>query len=467
MRDEKISKKIAVKCSSTFSSSLILLSLILSSFIPTSAHAVPLIRDAEIESTLRTYADPIFRTAGLKPKAIRIFLVNDDSINAFVAGGANMFIHAGLILEADNPGVLIGVMAHETGHISGGHLAQGTEKLKDAQIGTILTYVLGAAAAVATKKPEAAAAVIGGGSSTVARNFLAYTRANEEAADQAALRYLDDLGISSSGLLQTLLLLQRNERLHSNRPDPYLLTHPLSSSRIEHVRNHIENSKIPEGSYPSSYNLIHKRMVAKLYSFMESPERTFLKYPVSDKSVPARLAHAVAYYKMPDLVRSLEKMDSLLAEAPNDAFLHELKGQILFENGKIPEALVSYKKAVQLYPSSALILTELAKVELAQSDDMANSAISHLEKANSIDNSNSITWRLLATAYGKKGNLGMSYLALAEEAMLADSHDAAIKQADLALQALKAGTPAHLRAQDVKARANEIKRKKDESNSTL
>ncbi len=441
---------------------------VLAWLVPLQALAVPLIRDAEIENTLRAYADPVFRTAGLKPKAIRIFLVNDDSINAFVAGGANMFIHAGLILESDTPAVLIGVMAHETGHISGGHLAQGTERLKDAQIGTIFTYVLGAAAAVATKKPEAAAAVIGGGSSTVARSFLAYTRANEEAADQAALRYLDALGISSSGLLQTLLLLQRNERLHSNRPDPYLLTHPLSASRIEHVRNHMEHSKIPDGAYPSQFNIMHKRMVAKLFSFMESPERTFQKYPVSDKSVPARIAHAVAYYKMPDLPRSIEKMDSLLAEYPNDAFFHELKGQILFENGKIADALTSYKKAAQLAPSSPLILTDLGKVELAQPGDaLVASAIQHLEKAASMDNTNSLTWRLLATAYGKKGNLGMSYLALAEEAMLADDANAAIRQADLALSTLQNGTPSHLRAQDVKARALEIKLKRDKDSSPL
>ncbi len=427
------------------------------------AWAVPLIRDAEIENTLRMYADPVFRTAGLKPSAVKLFIVQDDALNAFVAGGSNMFIHAGLILATDDsPAMLIGVMAHEAGHIAGGHLAQGAEKLKDAQIGTVLSYVLGAAAAVATKQPDVAAAVITGGSSAVQRNFLSYTRANEESADQAALGYLDRLGISSTGLLQTFLLLQRNERLHIGSPDPYLMTHPLSGSRIEHVRNHADHSKIPEGQYPASFDMPHRRMVAKLYSFIESPERTLQKYPLSDNSVPARLAHAVAYYKMPDLERSLKEMDALLKDYPSDPFFHELKGQILFENGKVESALASYQKASTLQPSSALILTDLARVELSQPDDPPiASAINHLQRANTIDNANPNTWRLLATAYGKSSNLGMSYLALAEEALLNDDADGAIKQANQSLQILKNGTPGSLRAQDIKVRAMEMKQKKE------
>lgn len=428
------------------------------------AEGLPLIRDAEIEYTLRTFANPVFRIAGLNPQSIHLFIVNSDEINAFVAGGSNMFIHAGLILAADKPDMLIGVMAHEAGHIAGGHLAQGAEKLKDAQLGSILSYVLGAAAAVATKKPELGAAVITGGSTSAQRVFLAYSRSNEDAADQAALKFMDSLNISSSGLYDMFVKLQRNERLHPSSPDPYLLTHPLSSSRIELVRNHIEQSKIREGSYPASYDLPHQRMVAKLYSFMYSPEKTFQKYHKNDHSVPARLAHAVAYYKMPDLERSLEELDSLLKDLPKDAFIHELKGQILFENGKIQQALESYRKAIELRPDSALILTDLAKVELATNDaSLLPSVINHLESANNIENTNSTTWRLLATAYGKNGDLGLSSLSLAEEALLDDNVDVADRETDRAQKNLKENSPGWLRAQDIKIRVARI-RQEESSN---
>ncbi len=435
--------------------------------ITNAAIAVPLIRDAEIEHTLHLYGDPVFKAAGLKPSAVKIFIVQDDALNAYVAGGANMFIHTGLIQATENPGMLIGVMAHETGHIAGGHLAQGTENLKNAQIGTVLSVVLGAAAAAVSKKPEAAAAVITGGQSTVMRNYMAFTRAHEEAADQAALGYLDRLRISSSGLLKTFSLLQRHEREHFNSPDPYTLTHPLSSSRVEHVRNHVEQSQIPEGQFPQEYAMLHKRMVAKLYGFLESPEQTLQKYPIADSGIPARIARAVAYYKMPDIERSLQEMDALLIKSPDDPFFHELKGQILFENNRVTEALASYEKAAKLLPNSALILTDLAKVQLAQSNaGRTSDAIANLEKAALLDNSNPYTWRLLATAYGKSGNMGMSSLALAEEAVLNANPKGALEQVEQALLLLKQGTPAHQRAQDLKALAIELKREEDKNKNS-
>lgn len=430
------------------------------------AFAVPLIRDAEIEHTLRLYADPIFKIDGLKPSAIHIFIVQDDALNAYVAGGANLFIHTGLIEQCETPDMLLGVIAHETGHIVGGHLARGSEQLKNAEIGSILSFVLGAAAGVAARNPSATAAIITGGQSMVGRNFLAFTRAHEEAADQSALGALDKLGISASGMVKVFDLLRRHEREHSGSPDPYMLTHPLTSIRIDHVRNHVETSKIPEGKYPHALDAPHQRMVAKLYGFLESPERTLAKYPLANKSVAARMARAIAYYKMPDMVRSIAEMDSLIKESPNDPFFHELKGQILFENNRPKEALASYQQAVKLLPDSPLILADLAKVELAQNNaSLLPSAIAHLEKANSIDDTNANTWRLLATAYGKAGNTGMSALALAEEAELENDPQMALQQINQALPLLKEGTPARQRAQDLKARALDMQREKKEAES--
>ena len=432
-------------------------------FLTQEAFAAPLIRDAEIEHTLRLYADPIFRVDGLKPSAVHLFIVEDDSLNSYVAGGANMFIHTGLILQCPTPDMVIGVMAHEAGHIVGGHLAQGSEKLKNAQLGSILTFVLGAAAAAASGNAGVAAAVITGGQGMVGRNFLAFTRAHEEAADQSAIGALDKLNISASGMLKVFEVLRRHEREHSGSPDPYMITHPLTSLRIEHIRDHVDNSKIPEGQYPREFDVLHQRMIAKLYGFLESPEHTLAKYPLSNKSVPARMARAIAYYKMPDLTRSLTEMDALIAESPKDPFFHELKGQILFENNKPKEALSSYDMAVKLLPDSPLLLSDLAKVELAQNNDaLLPSAIAHLEKSNLFDDSNATTWRLLSTAYGKMGNIGLSSLALAEEAVLEGDPKMALSQLDQAMPHLQEGSPARQRAQDIRARALDMKREQKE-----
>ena len=427
------------------------------------ALADPLIRDAEIEHTLREFADPIFKVAGLNPNAIRIFVVQSDTLNAYVAGGANMFIYTGLITATTSPDMLLGVMAHETGHIAGGHLAQGAEKLKHAQIGTILTYVLGAAAAVAAHEPGAAAAVFTGGQSAIQRNMLSYSRAHESQADQAALNFLDKLNISAYGMIKVFDLLQRNERLHMGSPDPYMLTHPLSAERITHVRNHVDKSPIPQGQYPKSLDVPYQRMVAKLYGFLQTPEHTLQKYPMGNKSVAARVARAVAYYKKPDIDRSIAEMDSLIAESPKDPFFHELKGQILYENRRQKDALNEYETAIKLLPNQPLILADLAKVELAQNDKQYTaSAVAHLEHSTMLDNTNSDAWHWMATAYGKAGNLGMSSLALAEESLIEGDNKSALRSANQALASLKEGTPAYIRARDLKLRAQDIKKEEDE-----
>jgi len=427
--------------------------------LSSTTQAATLIRDAEIEHTLRRFGDPLFQAAGLKPSNVKLFIVQDDSLNAFVAGGMNMFIHTGLIEATTTPDMLIGVMAHETGHIAGGHLAKGGEKLKDAMLGSIFTYVLGAAAAVASKNPGAAAAVITGGQNTVARNFLSYTRANENAADQAALGFLDKLNMSAEGMLKMFQTLQRSARQHIGATDPYLMTHPLNADRINLVRNHVDRSDIPQGQYPKSLDMLHQRMLAKLYGFIESPEKTLLKYPVTNRSVPARLARAVAYYKMPDIERSMKEMDSLLAEAPKDPFFHELKGQILYENRMSREALAQYQTANNLLPNNPLIMTDLAKIELDLGDN--KSAIAHLEKATSLDNSNPSTWYFLALAYGKAGNIGMSSLALAEQFMLLGDDSNATRHALEATKQLPAGSPSHRRAEDLKNSAQNIRDQKE------
>lgn len=427
----------------------VFLSLVIA-LLPPCADAISLIRDAEIEDTLRAYGDPIFKLAGLDPAAVHIFIVDDPTINAYVAGGSNMFIHTGLILKAETPQVLIGVMAHETGHMAGGHLAQGTEKLKNAELGAIFAAVLGAAAAVGGAG-DAGMAVMTAGQQVALRNYLTFSRSNESAADQAALNYLDQLGISAAGILHLMEILRQNENRSYGTPDPYTRTHPLNIDRITHIRNHVMQSSISEDAVPSGFPERHARMLAKLGGFTNPPEQTLLTYPTSDKSIPARYARAIAYYKMPDLPKSLAEIDGLIKEKPKDPFFNELRGQIMFENGRIPEAMQSYGQATALLPDSALILTDYGKVLIA-SENKTNieKAIHVLEHANLVDNTNPDTWHYLATAYSKLNNTGMVYLATAEEASLLDNPKEVMRNAELALKNLGHDNTARLRANDLK-----------------
>lgn len=384
--------------------------------LPVSAQA-GLIRDAEIEHTLRTYSHPIFQAAEIDPHSVRLFIVNSPDINAYVAGGLNIFINTGLIREAETPGMLIGVIAHETGHITGAHLSQLSEKSSRAVLGNLIGAAVAAAAAVGGAG-KASAGILLGSQNMANRGLLSSIRANEESADQAALSYLDTLDISSTGMLDMFQALRRNESGNPAR-DKYLSSHPLTAERIATMRNHIATSDIPKGQVPSGYDQMHARMRAKLTAFTEPYSTTLNLYPTSETSVAARYARAIAEFRHSNLQTALTGMNELIKQHPRDPFFYDTKGQILFENGKIDGAVSAYAKANSLMPDSALITTEYAKTLIARdkSSDL-NHAVALLERSRDLDDSYENTWRQLAIAYGKQGKLALSYSALAEESAL-------------------------------------------------
>lgn len=384
---------------------------------PSLAHA-GLIRDAEIEATLRAYANPIFVSADIPPEDVRLFIVDNKAINAYVAGGLNIFIHTGLIRATKKPGELIGVIAHETGHIAGAHLSQLREKSNRATLGGIIGAVLGAAA-IAGGAGKAGAGVIMGSQSMAGHQFAAGIRINEESADHAALDYLDANEISATGMLATFETLRRQESGMQLRADPYLRDHPLTSERIATIRNHIAASPIPADQVPDGFAEMQERMVAKLVAFTEPRARTMALYPDSDTSLAARYAHAIADFRHSQPEAALASIDALIKERPDDPFFYDTKGQICFENGKLDQAEKAYARASTLLPDSALILTDYARTLIARErdKDLAR-AVALLEQSREIDDSYAATWRQLAIAYGKQGRLGLSYSALAEEAAL-------------------------------------------------
>lgn len=432
--------------------------LLLVALVPgyASAQALEFIRDAEIENTIRMYATPLFQQAGVDPSAVQIHLVKENQINAFVAEGLNLFINTGLIVRTEHAGQLVGVIAHECGHIAGGHLVKGAGAMENAGYTSLATMILGAAAAVASGRGDVGSAIMMGGNEIAERSYLAFSRTIEGSADAAGLSFLDNLHQSARGFLEFMELLGDQELLVTARQDPYVRTHPLTRDRVEEVRAHVEKSPWSDVPVPPAYVEPHRRMKAKLIAFMEPPASTLYRYKEDDTSLEARYARAIAYYRKPDLDHAIPLIDGLIAERPQDPYFHELKGQMLFENGRPKEAVPEYKLSVKYLSDNALLREELGQVEL-ETDDPAqlSDAKEQLSFVTERETDNAGSWRLLATAYGRMGDETMAAASMAEYALLVGRWDEALHDAIKALKNLKKGTPTELRMQDVRAQAEQ------------
>ena len=421
------------------------------------------IRDAEIEHTIRTYASPLLRAAEIEQRDFGLHIVNDKALNAFVARGQRIFITSGLLMSAERPGQVIGVLAHEIGHITGGHLARLEGALDDARSQALIGQIIGLALGVLAKDAGVAAAGTAAGTGVAVKNLLKYSRIQEQSADQLAVNLLDQTQTSARGLLEFFELLQDQELLVRARQDDYVVTHPLTQNRIGFVRNHVAKSPYSDKKLPTILQAMHDRMVAKLKGFINPPSRTLFEFKADDPSVMARYARAVAYFRDARIAQALPLIDGLIADAPGDAYFHELKGQMLFENGRIKEALPSYQKAVDLQPGQPLLRVGLAhaQIELNQ-PDLISVALRNLEQAIRYDRFMPLSWRLAATAYGRSGDIGMSALALAEQNLLLGRNLDAAGQAKKAQRLLKDNSPSWLRAQDIVNTADRARRKKND-----
>ena len=429
---------------------IILVSILLSLVsVKVEAKKISFIRDAEIEHILRAYATPIFEVAGLEPSAINIYLVNDKSLNAFVAGGQKLFLNTGLLIRSETPGQIISVIAHETGHIAGGHLSGIRDAMKNSSATSILATILGGLASMSGYS-RIGSAITAGGKGISTRNYLQYSRTQEGSADAAALRFLEQTEQSAAGMLSFFKILGDQELLSAQRQDPYYRSHPLTRERISNVRSFMARSKFTNKPDPPAFVQSHARMKAKLKAFIDPPSRTLLNYKEDDKRVEARYARAIAYYRIPKLTRSLPLINGLIKEHPTDPYFQELKGQILFENGNIVGALPHYEKAVLLSQESHLLHRALGRVQIETNDPaLLQKAIKNLNIALNADKTDTFTWRLLGTAYGKAGNFGKSSLALAEEALLNRDPKNALLHAKRAAATFKKGTPDWLHAMDI------------------
>ncbi|AGH99015.1 M48 family metalloprotease [Micavibrio aeruginosavorus] len=410
-----------------------------------------LIRDTEIEKTIEMWAEPVVRAAGLDPKSVNFILVQDSSLNAFVAGGQNVFIYTGLIQRTKTPEELIGVIAHELGHISGGHLIRTRQALEEASYETILGALIGIGAAIATGDGGAASAVSMGSRSMAERRFMAFSRVQESSADQAGLSYMSKAGLNGAGFLSFMKQMENEELLPASQQSEYVRTHPLTRDRIQAVETVLQGNSFDNAKpVPASWNEEHARMIAKLVGFI-TPEQVPWVYADRDTSVAARYARAIAAYRQNRVNDALGQMDALLKDEPENPYFNELKGQMLVDFGKVKEAVPFYRKAVNLDSNAPLLRVSYAHA-LIESDVGGASlgeAITQLQKALRTETRSPRVHRLLATAYGKQGNDPMARLHLAEEALLQRNNDYAKRQAEVASQGLKKGSAPWIRAQDI------------------
>ncbi|MGX6647499.1 M48 family metalloprotease [Maricaulaceae bacterium MS644] len=408
-----------------------------------------LIRDTEIEAVMREYTDPLLEAADLDTRSVDVYLIGDMEFNAFVTQGQNIFLHTGLIVRAENPGEIKGVIAHEIGHIEGAHLARTGEAARGGMATMAASIGIGLIAAMAGAG-SAGAAIIASAPQFAQMDMLRYSRGQEASADQAAVRLLTATGQSGRGLVTTFERLAYQERMSMQRRWEYFRSHPLSSDRVSALRRNVEAS--PFVDTPDTQEEIDtlRRIQAKIIGFMVPPAQTFNRFPDSDTSFPARYARAVAYYKQGLTDRAEEEVDGLLELEPENAFLHELKGQMLYESGRIDQSVAPYRRAVDLMPQAALLRIGLAGSLIAHGDEAGvREAVGHLNFALVNEPDNTFGWFQKSLAHQALGETAMAELATAERAYHTGDEMQAHIFAQRAHEDLERGTEGWIRAAEI------------------
>jgi predicted Zn-dependent protease len=439
---------------------LLMLGLVLFFAAARPAAAQSLLRDSETELLFKDISDPLIVAAGLDPKSVKVVLINDPEINAFVAQGQVVYIHSGLLTAADNVNQLQGVIAHELGHVAGGHAIRIYDGMNKATAITILSLVLGAAA-MAVGAGDAGMGILAAGQQTAMGSLYAFTRAQESSADLAGAKYLSAAGVSGKGSLEFFKKLQNQEyRVGVYAKDSYDRTHPLSSERIDALTELYKKDPAWNRPIDPKLEARFERVKAKLVGYV-TPKQAVKLYPETDQSIPAHYARAYAYHlgAYPDKANA--EADALLATAPNDPFFLELKGQILLEGGHPMEAIAPLRKAVANAPDMPMIAVMLGHALIA-SEDNKNFAEAKqvLKNAVNRDNDNPFAWYQLGIVYDREGDQPRAALATAERNNLEGKNKLALSSARMAMAGLRPGTPDYLRAQDI-AMVSEEAVKKD------
>jgi predicted Zn-dependent protease len=427
--------------------------------LPIRAHAqeaaLPIIRDSEIEQLLRDYSQPILRVAGLGQRNIRVVIINDRSFNAFVIDAKRIFINAGAVMEAETPNQIIGVLAHESGHIAGGHLSKMRGELANAQTAAILATLIGVGAVVATARSgnnvggNPMAAIVGP-QNAIMRSLLSYQRQQEDQADRAGVNFLTLAHQSPKGMYDTFKRMADQQLFVAHYADPYLQSHPMANERIANLAEVAHTSPYWDKKDPPELQQRHDLARAKLFGYMDRPDAVARRYPLSDTSLAARYARAVSGYRHGDLRNALAQIDSLIQAQPSNPYFYELKGQALVEAGHGQEAVAPLRRAISLAPDPTLIRVLLGQALVSTNDThLADEAISNLRTAVQTDAEIPDAYDQLAMAYGHKGDIADADLASAQAAFNRGNFSTARQLAGRAKGRFPVGSPGWVKADDI------------------
>ena len=418
------------------------------------------IRDTESEQLLREYTRPILRAAGLEKQNIQIVILNESAFNAFVADGRRIFVNHGAVLQSETPNQIIGVLAHETGHLAGGHLAKMREQMARAQTQMIIAMLLGAGAMVAGARggssnsglANAGAAAISAPQEMIRRTLISYVRQQEENADRAGVKFLTASGQSARGMYETFKRFTNDALFAAHGADPYLQSHPMPAERVAALEELARSSPYWDKKDDAALQLRHDMARAKISAFMERQDTLYRRYPMSSDTLPSRYAHAIATYLHGDLRSALVQIDGLIQLQPNNPYFHELRGQALLEGGKPAEAIAPLRKAVQLSNNAPLIEMLLGQALVGTTNKAyTEEAISILRAAVARETEAPIGYTQLAMAYGRKGDYAEADLASAQAAYLRGDNKTARELASRAKTRFAVGTPGWVKADDIVA----------------
>jgi predicted Zn-dependent protease len=428
--------------------------LLCASAVPAAAQSV--LRDAETEALLQDMVDPLVEAAGMDAGAVKVVLVNDNSINAFVAGGQRIYVHTGLLQEADSANEVQGVLAHELGHITGGHVLRIYEGIGQATRITLLSTLAGIAAMLAGAG-EAGMGVMALGQQAAMSNFLSFSRDQEASADAASVHFLSGAGITGRGSLEFFRKLQSYEfrrGISQNSDQEYGRTHPLSGNRISALRGDFERDAAWDTPPDPQLQERFLRIKAKLYGYQATPERVLAAYPTYMTGIPARYARAYAYHKDARMEEALVEADALIAMEPDNPYFLELKGQILLESGHPEQAIAPLRRSVELTGADPLIAPMLGHALIAtENRAYLDEAERVLRAAVGRDRQNPFAWYQLGVVYGQRGDFTRAQLASAETQILSGNPQGALANARSAEAGLPTGSPDWLRAQDIAGQA--------------
>lgn len=419
------------------------------------AAAQSILRDAETEALLHDMASPLIAAAGLNPNNVDVVVINDPSLNAFVAGGQVVYLHSGLLNAASSANEVQGVIAHELGHITGGHVISDGGSKAAGNI-SILSLLLGVAAAAAGAG-DAAMGVIMAGQQAALGKYLAFSRGQESSADAAGAQYLSKAGITGRGSVEFFKKLQNMEFRYGYTRTPdneFYRTHPMTGDRIATLQDTYERDPAYNAPLDPKLEARFQRARAKLFGYLGDPEQVMRTYPATMTDVPARYARAYAFHRQAYPEKALAEADALLAKSPNDPYFLELKGQILLETGKPAEALDALRRATELSGNQPLIATIFghALVATENSQNLAE-AQQVLKNAVARDRENPFAWYQLGVVYAANGDMARAHLASAEQQVMNGQMPQALRSAEAAEAQLPKGSPDWLRAQDIAMQA--------------